>query len=50
MLRKTYPTDLTDQQWSILKPLVPDFFAGSRPRTAEIHAITNPIFYIGIAE
>ena len=36
MARKLYPTDLSDQQWHILKPLIPTSKAGGRPRTVNI--------------
>ena len=38
MARKLYPTDLTDQQWHILKPLIPTPKAGGRPRTVNIRS------------
>ena len=31
--RRSYPTDLSDEQWTILKPLVPEAKPGGRPRT-----------------
>ena len=46
MARKLYPTDLTEQQWHILKPLIPTSKAGGRPRTVNIREIINAIFYI----
>ncbi len=30
-VRKPYPTDLTDAQWTILEPLVPPSKHGGRP-------------------
>ena len=38
MARKLYPTALTDQQWHILKPLIPTYIAGGRPRTVNIRS------------
>jgi putative transposase len=29
--RLTYPTDLTDEEWQILKPLLPPEKSGGRP-------------------
>jgi putative transposase len=46
MARKLYSTDLTDQQWQILKPLIPTPKAGGRPRTVNIREVVNAIFYI----
>lgn len=30
MMRKPYPTDLTDKQWNILEPLIPSAKTGGR--------------------
>lgn len=46
MARQLYRTDQTDQQWHILKPLIPTSEAGGWPRTANIHEVVNAIFYI----
>ena len=46
MARKLYPTDLSDQQWHILKPLIPTSKAGGRPRTVNMRDVVNAIFYI----
>jgi putative transposase len=35
MNRKTYPTDLKDGEWEILKPLLPDAKLGGRPRSVD---------------
>ena len=36
-MRKPYPTDLTDEQWVIVKPLIPVNRVG-RPRQVDIRA------------
>lgn len=46
MARKLYPTDLSDQQWHILKPLIPTSKVGGRPRTVNTGEVVNAIFYI----
>ena len=46
MSRKLYPTDLTDQQWQLIKSLVPASQAGGHPRTVDMRYILNAIFYI----
>jgi transposase len=46
MPRKPYPTDLSDQQWHVIKSLIPPSKAGGRPRTVEMREILNAIFYI----
>src|SRR5262245_32991801 len=45
-MRKPYPSDLTQEQWSLLEPLVPPAKRGGRPRTADMREILNGIFYI----
>lgn len=45
MNRKTYPTDLKDTEWEILKPLLPDAKAGGRPHRVDLREILNAIFY-----
>lgn len=46
MDRKPYPSDLTDDEWDILEPLVPLPKPGGRPRTAEMREVLNAIFYV----
>ena len=36
MERNSYPTDLTDEQWEILQPLIPPAKPGGRPRKTHI--------------
>ena len=43
-MRKPYPSDLTDQQWEIIKPLIPVHRVG-RPRTVNMREVLNTIFY-----
>jgi putative transposase len=44
-MRKPYPSDLTDQQWAIIEPLIPVNATG-RPRTVEMREVLNAIFYL----
>src|SRR3954454_8849508 len=44
-MRKAYPSDLTDPQWAIVKPLIPVHRVG-RPRIHDMREILNAIFYI----
>ncbi len=46
MKRKSYPTDLTDTEWDILEPLIPEAGAGGRPRSVDMREIINAIFYV----
>jgi putative transposase len=43
-MRKPYPSDLTDQQWEIIEPLIPTSKVG-RPRTVAMREVLNTIFY-----
>jgi putative transposase len=45
MSRTPYPTDLTDDQWAVLEPLVPPARPGGRPRTTDMRAVLNALFY-----
>jgi putative transposase len=45
MERKSYPTDLTDKEWELLKPLIPAPKPGGRPRTVDMREVVNAIFY-----
>jgi putative transposase len=44
--RKAYPSDLTDGQWAILEPLVPESKHGGRPRTVNMREVINTILYL----
>lgn len=45
MERKPYPSDLTDDQWALLQPLVPDARPGGRPREVNMREVLNALFY-----
>jgi putative transposase len=40
-----YTSDLTDAQWDRLAPLIPPAKPGGRPRSVNMRAIVNAIFY-----
>ena len=44
-MRKPYPSDLTDQQWAVIEPLIPVHSVG-RPRTNAMREVLNAIFSI----
>jgi putative transposase len=44
-MRPTYPTDLTDDQWQRIAPLIPPARPGGRPRTADLREIVNAILH-----
>ncbi len=41
-----YPSDLTEQEWAILEPLIPPAKAGGRPRSTDMRAVINAILYL----
>ena len=44
--RKPYPSDLTDAQWAILKPLLPSPKERGRKRLVNLREVVNAIFYV----
>jgi putative transposase len=44
--RMLYATDLTDEQWTILEPLVPPSKHGGRPRAVDMREVINTILYL----
>jgi len=46
--RKSYPSDLTDEQWTIIEPLIPaaQTMCGGRPREVDMREVVNTIFYL----
>ena len=44
--RRSYSTDLSDEEWEILRPLVPEAKPGGRPRAHETRELLNAIFYV----
>jgi putative transposase len=41
--RKPYLTDLTDEQWAVLQPLMPRAKPGGRPRKVDMREVINTI-------
>ena len=46
MQRRAYTSDLTDNEWTLLAPLIPPAKPGGRPRKHDIREVLNAIFYI----
>src|SRR5215471_13225157 len=44
--RKPYLTDLTDEQWAVLQPLLPRAKPGGRPRKVDMREVVNTILYL----
>jgi putative transposase len=39
-----YPSDLTDEQWALVEPLIP-VYPGGRPRKTSLRDVLDAIFY-----
>src|SRR6266704_1197416 len=45
MKNKSYPSDVTDEQWALLEPLIPPAYPGGRPRETDMRDVINALFY-----
>jgi putative transposase len=45
MRTKQYPSDLTDEQWSLVEPFIP-VYPGGRPRKTSMRDVVDAIFYV----
>lgn len=45
-MNQSYRSDLTDEQWQIIKTLIPPAKTGGRPRTVDMRGVVNGIFYV----
>jgi putative transposase len=46
MARKPYPSDLTEAQWRLIAPLIPEAKPGGRPRKYDMREVLNALLYI----
>jgi putative transposase len=46
MSTKLYDTDLSDAAWALVAPVLPAARPGGRPRTTDVRAVVNAIFYL----
>ena len=46
MGRTAYPSDLSDAQWTLLKPCIPPAKPGGRPRSVDMREVINGILYV----
>jgi len=46
MNRKSYRTDLTNEQWKLLKPMLPPPASRGRKRKVDLREVINAIFYL----
>lgn len=40
-----YPSDVTDEQWALIEPLIP-VYPGGRPRKTDVRDVLDAVFYI----
>src|ERR1041384_4444643 len=45
MRTERYPSDLTDQQWALVEPLIP-VYPGGRPRKTPMRDVLDAILYV----
>jgi len=44
-MRQAYLSDLTDEQWELIRPLLPAAKVGGRPRTVDLREVVNTLLY-----
>jgi putative transposase len=43
---RRYATDLTDEQWALIEPMLPPAKPGGRPRTTDLRRVVDAILYV----
>ena len=46
MERKPYPSDISDEEWALLEPMIPPAKTGGRRRSTNMREVFNAIFYV----
>ena len=41
-----YPSDLTDEEWALIRPLIPRAKRGGNKRTVDERAVVNGVMYV----
>lgn len=41
-----YPSDMTDDEWALVAPLIRPAKRGGRPRTVDVREVLNAVFYV----
>src|SRR4051794_37189805 len=44
--RLRYPSDMTDEEWAVIAPLIPPAKKGGNKRTVDVRAVVNGVMYI----
>lgn len=45
MKRKAYPSDLSNAEWRLIEPYIPEALPGGRPREVDMREVLNGIYY-----
>ena len=45
MSQRIYPSDLSDEEWAVLEPMIPAAKPGGYPRRVDMRQILNALFY-----
>src|SRR5262245_17217033 len=48
-MRERYPSDLTDGQWEVIRPLLPAAKPGGRPRKVDLREVVNTLLFLARA-
>lgn len=46
LARSEYPSDLTNEQWKLIREMIPPARRGGRPRSTCIRRVVNAVFYV----
>ena len=46
MVTAGYPSDLSDEEWALIKPHMPAAKGGGRPRTTDVRQVVDAILYL----
>jgi transposase len=44
-MREPYPTDVNDQEWTLIQAVIPSGKPGGRPREVDVREVVNTLFY-----
>ena len=44
--KQRYPSDLTDEEWALIEPLIPPAKHGGRKREVDVREVVNGIMYV----
>jgi transposase len=44
--KERYPSDLTDAEWDLIKPMIPEAQRGGRPRKTDMREVMNAVRYV----